>query len=119
MNEPRVDPQSYHAAVQEALEQITEEFPYVTSRNLPVRRMRGGVTSQVTREIAARLIVDQTHTLATAEEVERYQAQEQEQRQLIAETERRNMQNRVLLAPGLQPQFVPAAPPEPKAGKKS
>lgn len=116
MNEPRVDTQSYHAAVREAAEQMSEDFPYVTSRNLPVRRMRGGVTSQVTREIAARLIVDQTHTLATAEEVERYHAQEQEQRQLIAETERRNMQNRVLFAPGLQPQFVPA---EPKAGKKS
>ncbi|MBX9601249.1 MAG: hypothetical protein K2X35_09600 [Bryobacteraceae bacterium] len=109
----RVDVRSYHAEVRQQMEAIADPYPFVTSRAVALRRMPGGVTSQVDRETAARLLVEQTHTLATEEEVERYHAQCAEQRQRIQETEQRLMSYRMFL-----PTAAPMATPVKKKEKE-
>ena len=114
----RKDARTYWEAVERERDRIDVPYPYVTSRELPVRRIAGGVTSQVDRATAARLIVDQTHILATPEDVERYHQQEEEQRRVIAAAEERNLRNRVFVPAAMQPQYIPADAKEPGKVKK-
>lgn len=99
--------QEYWADVRAQREAITEPFVFVAT--LPERHgAAGGVCVEVTREDAARLLVDKTHRLATADEVRKYREDEEQLRQdnLKQERERRML---VLLQPEAQPAVTPKA----------
>jgi hypothetical protein len=96
------------AAVRDAAAQIPDEFVYVISLDDPSRGCVGGSIAHVSRDVAARLIVDKTHRLAEKDETSAYLKQEEEKRRGYIRTEER----RLRLLPFASPEDSPA--PKPK-----
>lgn len=69
-----MDLRAFYRRLREVEATIAEEYPIVVSRETPDGG-RGGVRSEVRREVAARLIVEGRARLATAEEAAEFREQ--------------------------------------------
>ena len=66
------DVKAFWGAVKETASRLTEDCYYVISLDKPSRGVTGGTICHVTRESAARLLVEETHRLAEPAEVQKY-----------------------------------------------
>jgi hypothetical protein len=81
-----MDLREYYAKIRAAAESITEEFVVVASLPTPDGG-RAGVMTEVTRQLAARLIADSKARLANEEEAETYYEAQKEAARKAAEAE--------------------------------
>lgn len=103
---------AYFAAVREKEEELgapprgqperPSDCVMLTSIDKPFQGLRGGVTMQVGKRSAAKLIVDGTHRLATKDEGKEYWADQEDRRKKGKEAEEVARVRRML--------FPPAAP---------
>lgn len=75
---------TYYADIQAVKEQIAENWVLVMSLQKPMRNMVGGCISEVSRDKAAQLIVDETHRRCTEEESRLWREEQDEARQKAA-----------------------------------
>ncbi|MDE2103012.1 MAG: hypothetical protein KGL39_37555 [Patescibacteria group bacterium] len=68
------DVKAFWGAVKETASRLPDECYYVVSLEKPSRGITGGTICHVTRECAARLLVEETHRLAEPAEVQKYLA---------------------------------------------
>ena len=95
---------AFWAAVREHSAALTDEFYYLMSLTDPTRGLVGDVVVHVTREAAAKALVQKTHRLATPEEVAAWEAAERKKRAGYEESEQRRLMQTVPLY--LQPQHT-------------
>ncbi len=89
-----MDLKVYYQRIRETASKIDERFPVVVSHETP-EGGKGGILTEVTPEVAARLVVEGHGRLANADEVRRYREQ---QARALRQAEQEAAATRVQLA---------------------
>jgi hypothetical protein len=79
---------------------------WLTSIERPLEGITGGATCAVTREIAARRLVEQSHRIATEEEIQKFHADQREREQLCAQLEFRRQREKGGVTVSVTPEQV-------------
>lgn len=88
-----MDLREYYKTIRKVEESISEPFPIIVSLETE-NGGKAGVMTEVTRSLAAKMVVDRRARLATQEEAEQFRAAIQKQR---AEAELQRMKEKVQL----------------------
>lgn len=99
-----MDMKRFWQQVRAQVDQISEEWPLVISVEDDVRMIKGGTIVEVSRERAAKLIVEKSHRLCTPEEAEEHRRKEDQLRKIALDEQQARRAISHLL-----PQMVPAA----------
>ena len=75
-----MDTNKYYGEIKATREQIPDAFVFLMSLEDTGRGWKGGSVTEVTRENAAKCIVDKSHRLATPAEVKAFHEQQERQR---------------------------------------
>jgi hypothetical protein len=67
-----------------------EGFAHITSKEDRLRGLVGGKVCEATPTVAAKCIIDNTHRLSTAEEIEAFKAERTKREQELAQKELKN-----------------------------
>lgn len=92
-----MDLKSYYQKIRNERSKITDEFPIVVSNETPDGG-KGGALTEVTRELAAKLLVDGTARLATGVEATEFRQRQADMRK-AADDERAASKVQVTLVP--------------------